>query len=708
MARALPLLRMVPCPAPPNTVDEETMVATDVGGAGPGAASTANNLGNRYRWWVGAVGFLLLFVALVASGGDGLTAAESAVLVLAVVLTELMLIVPVEHGSRGYVSLSSVFVFAAFLALGAVAAATINVVAMLIWAVVPIRASPGPPRTLRFLVFNAGQVGVASLLGGVAVWAGFGIPPDSPGDSAPGSVVLFALVAFLVNTALISGAVLLRDGAAAVRDRLWPETTRWTAISLLIATPLALFVVALADQIGLPLAVALVFASLVAVGRLIDLNLRLGQRNADLARATADLRTLNAIGQTLSATLDLDQLFAELAAQVQRVLPTDAFLVALVDREAGVLRFPFQLHGGVAQPEREEPLTGDGGIAAAAVRAGTPIVGDDTESFALRGAADGAAERRFASAVAVPMRSGDTILGALTAKSVRPDAYGPERVALLETVAGQAAVAIRNAQLFRAERAAVEAKQQFLSIVSHELRTPITSITGYSQLLRRRLVREAATGLSDRVGRTSHAEMVAVIEDQARRLDSLVNDLLNLSHLDSGHLILVEEPCDLVALVAEAVADLRAARGESEPPILVDAGDQAPIAGDPVRLRQVLDNLLSNAIKYSPLGEPVSIAVRDEPASVSLVVADRGPGIPAALLDRVLQPFFRVEGADGAAARGLGLGLAICHEIVTAHGGHLSAENAPDGGAVFRVSLPKRRDTTATAATADPVPFADG
>ncbi len=641
-----------------------------------------------YRWLVGIGGLLALAALAPALRWD----VSLGVLVAAVVLTEILLLIPVDRGTRSYISLASVFVFSAFLGFGAIAAAAIHVLALVIGALIPWRATEAmTPRTLRFLVFNGGQLALSAILSGVVVWVVYRVPLDGRGDDQPASIVLFALTYFLVNSTLVSGAVWLQLGSTVVRDRFWTETTRWTALSLVVTTPLALIVEALAERIGFLLSVALIFASLVAVGRMIDLNLRLRERNLALARATAELRTLNAVGQALSATLDLDALFEELARQVQRVVPADAFMVALVDRESGVLRFPFQIHGGVRQPAREEPLDEGQGIVGRVVRAGAPIVDGDIESFALRTergeaiAGDTMRDRWFASALAVPIRAGPETIGALCVKSHERDVYGSGRIDLLVTVAAQASVAIHNAHLFAAERAAVQAKQDFLSVVSHELRTPITSITGYSQLLKRRLVREHAAGTGVPGG--PHLEMVEVIEEQTRVLGRLVDDLLELSRLQGGRLSFVMETVNLAEIARDAVGGLPPDRSGAPPRVSLNVPVVVPVRGDEVRLQQVFDNLLSNALKYSPPGSPVTVTVEGRDGSVDVAVVDHGAGIPLEEQTRIFEPFTRAGRSD-AGDRGLGLGLSICREIITAHGGKIWVESRLGQGSVFRLRLP--------------------
>ena len=222
-----------------------------------------------------------------------------------------------------------------------------------------------------------------------------------------------------------------------------------------------------------------------------------------------------------------------------------------------------------------------------------------------------------------------------------------------------------------------QVRRDFLSNVSHELRTPLASIKA--------LVETLEDGGAETPEET--VEFMRRIRQQVDRLTSLVNELLDLSRIESGAIELVPERIDLADLVAEA-ASLLQTRAESQGVTIVrPAVDGVKIAGDRASLLRAVSNLLDNAIKYSPRGGQVTVETADEGELAALSVRDEGPGIAEQDLPRVFERFYKGEASR--TAPGTGLGLAIVKHIVRAHGGTATAGNAPGGGAVFTVRLPK-------------------
>ena len=247
---------------------------------------------------------------------------------------------------------------------------------------------------------------------------------------------------------------------------------------------------------------------------------------------------------------------------------------------------------------------------------------------------------------------------------------------------GRLAVAL-NAMLGRievafAERQASEDRlRTFLSDASHELRTPLASIRGYAELQRTGMI---AT-------EEERATAVARIEEQAARMGTLVEDLLALARLDEERV----QPTDLVELAGiarDAVADvgsLDAARAVS---LHVD-GDPL-VVGQEAKLRQVLTNLLGNAVAHTPAGTPIDVRIGVDEGDALIEVDDAGPGVPPESRDRIFERFHREAGgtARTRGPAGAGLGLAVVHGIVEAHGGTVSVGDSPAGGARFAVRLP--------------------
>jgi two-component system OmpR family sensor kinase len=243
-----------------------------------------------------------------------------------------------------------------------------------------------------------------------------------------------------------------------------------------------------------------------------------------------------------------------------------------------------------------------------------------------------------------------------------------------------------NAMLDRLERAFAERTaseerlRQFLADASHELRTPLASIRGYAELFRMGATRD------DAETRTAMRR----IEDESKRMGVLVEDLLTLARLDeapeSRRAVL-----DLAALARDAVKDAHAMAPDRR--IDLRAPHPALVSGDPHQLRQVLANLVRNALVHTPAGTPIEVTVEQDGEHVTLSVRDHGQGLPGGTSpERLFDRFWRAEGGRERGKAGAGLGLAIVGGIVHAHGGRITAMNAPGGGAVFVVRLTKQPD----------------
>ena len=227
-----------------------------------------------------------------------------------------------------------------------------------------------------------------------------------------------------------------------------------------------------------------------------------------------------------------------------------------------------------------------------------------------------------------------------------------------------------------AERQASEDRlRQFLSDASHELRTPLTSIRGYAELFRM-----GAAGRPEDL-----AKAMARIEEEAARMGVLVEDLLALARLDEMP-VTRHDPVDLEPLLHDAADDARAAARDRE--ITVTVSGPHIVAGDQSQLRQVLANLLRNAVTHTPAGSPIEISAEGDTERVRLTVRDHGPGLPEGAGENVFDRFWRAEPGRERGRAGAGLGLAIVAALVDAHGGRVSAGNAPGGGARFVIELP--------------------
>jgi two-component system, OmpR family, sensor kinase len=229
--------------------------------------------------------------------------------------------------------------------------------------------------------------------------------------------------------------------------------------------------------------------------------------------------------------------------------------------------------------------------------------------------------------------------------------------------------------------------RRFLADASHELRTPLAAIRGYAELFR--------IGAAD--DPETLARAMSRIESEARRMGVLVEDLLLLAQLDQAPEP-QRVPVDLTELVDHAADDLRVTAPDRV--VSLDRRvDDATVLGDPAQLRQLLANLTRNAMIHTPPGTPIELSLDgDGPQQLSLVVSDHGPGLPTKDREQLFERFWRAEGGRTRGRGGAGLGLAIVHAIVTAHGGNVTAGDAPGGGARFVVTLPRAVPATASQA----------
>lgn len=223
-------------------------------------------------------------------------------------------------------------------------------------------------------------------------------------------------------------------------------------------------------------------------------------------------------------------------------------------------------------------------------------------------------------------------------------------------------------------------KETLVSNVSHDLKAPLASMY------------EANAALLDEItGPLSEGQRTLIERSQQSnaRLSRMVSDLLDLSRLQGGAMTFEKTRLDLTCLVLAAVDDLKAAAEARGVTLEVEAPDgPVEVEGDQILLLRVLENLLSNAIRYSPAGESVRLTLTEDPAAATLVVDDRGPGIPDEHKAHIFERFYRV-GARVSADQGTGVGLAIAASVIAAHGGSIRVEDEPAGGARFVIEVPR-------------------
>jgi len=286
-------------------------------------------------------------------------------------------------------------------------------------------------------------------------------------------------------------------------------------------------------------------------------------------------------------------------------------------------------------------------------------------------------------ALYLPLQGADVAVGVLgwCPRDDR-DLLSLERQRLLETFANQIALALEHDSLTQeAQRILTEAETErlrssLLSAVSHDLRTPLAAIAGSASAL-----------LEQQLDGRTRTELARTIHDESDRLLRLVENLLHLTRLESGHMKVTKEWQPLDEVVGSAIHRLRTMLEFHRVETFIPS-DLGFVPLDGILIEQVLVNLLDNAVKYVPVGSAITIRARRALLGVEVAVEDRGPGLQEDERERVFDRFYRSSRVSSDRGRGAGLGLAICKAIIEAHGGKIWAEGREGGGSRFVLTLP--------------------
>lgn len=364
----------------------------------------------------------------------------------------------------------------------------------------------------------------------------------------------------------------------------------------------------------------------------------------------------------LAEVFTLDDLLWAICFQMAQML--NVRVVLLLPEQNGLA-----VRGGYP-PEDDLPL-GDWIAARSAWKDGAP-------------AGRGTSRCADASYLFVALKTGRGSIGVVGLDSERAEpVLAGEREQLFQSLADQASVAIERFNLAQEiERARIASETErlrtaLLSSISHDLKTPLASILGSATSLKYR----------ETLDETAQAELVRTIEEEAERLNRFIANLLDMTRLESGNVRPNLDTVDLGDVVGSALR--RAGKILERHRVEIGLEHELPLLRlDPVLFEQVIFNLLDNAAKYAPPGSTIAVKISKHGENIRLEIVDEGPGIPPENLERIFDPFYRVQTVDRTRA-GTGLGLAICRGFILAMNGSIAASNRQDRqGAIFTITLP--------------------
>jgi len=414
--------------------------------------------------------------------------------------------------------------------------------------------------------------------------------------------------------------------------------------------------------------------------------------DAQRARAAAEREERRAAflataGQELAASLDYEHAIATLA---RLIVPNIAEICVIDLAESdGSLRRAAVAH---RDAERERAMVVRVGevirdvpepLPSVLQQRETRIIGNVSSLVEYAGVLPD--ERR--SLLAVPMVSRGQTLGVIVAAATESKPFTQEDASLLAELSRHGSLAIDNARLYHESQQAVQAREEVLAIVSHDLRSPLNAVMLAASLLQ----------TSDRIAREDREEL-EIIDISAKRMQRLIEDLLDVTRLEGGKRLPIERaPVDVRKLFEETYEMFKSQAATSEITLQFDADDVTPVYADGHRIMQVLSNLIGNAMKFTPRGGMITFRAESRGSNVMITVADSGPGIPRENLGDIFNPYWQ---AKRTARLGAGLGLPIAKGIVESHGGQIWVQSEPGKGTKFSFTLPVVVDAPAPAATA--------
>src|SRR5262247_3474536 len=417
-------------------------------------------------------------------------------------------------------------------------------------------------------------------------------------------------------------------------------------------------------------------------------------RTDQLTRSVQELQALGEVSQALSSSLNLETVLNTIVSRAKELAGTESCTAYEYDEQAEtfVFRATHGLDDQVVDVARQMPIRRGEGIAGRMAVTREPVqISDISQSGAYTGPLrDVLLQTGTRALLGVPLLSEGHLIGGLTVNRKTPGEFSPEVIDLLKTFAGQSAVAIQNARLFREIEdksrqleVADRHKSEFLANMSHELRTPLNAIIGYSEMLQ-----EDAADL----GAEQFTDDLKKINAAGKHLLELINAVLDLSKIEAGKMELYLESFDIPSLVHDIAAVIQplAAKNSNRLDVQCPATVGA-MRADLTKVRQALFNLLSNACKFTDKGA-ITLAVAREAIdgreTMIFHVSDTGIGMTSEQLAKLFEAFSQADAATTRKYGGTGLGLALSRRLCRMMGGDVTVESESGQGSTFTIRLP--------------------
>lgn len=410
----------------------------------------------------------------------------------------------------------------------------------------------------------------------------------------------------------------------------------------------------------------------------------LQEKMSEMERRIAGLERIVKISQILNSTLSLEPLLKIIIQAATELTSTEACSIMLLDKETGELHFA-AITGSRIEEVKNIGVPLDRSVAGWVVKNGKPLlIRDVQEDARFYRQVDEHINFETRSILAVPLLVRQSVIGVMEVlNKIDEEDFTQDDIQTSSTLAAQAAIAIENARLLEKLQQAYQdlseldrLKSDFVAIASHELRTPLAVILGYVSFLRRD------------VGGTA-GEQLDIVLQSASRLRSIIDDMVNLRHIETGEAQLELEIFPVAEMVQKVIQEFEALAEANGQILTVSLGEgNIRVEADWQKIYLILANLLSNAIKFTSVGGRIHISVEQKGEEMWFAVMDTGIGIPQQSLRRIFDRFYQVDQSLSRRFPGMGVGLSITKDLVELHKGRIWVDSVESLGSRFTFVIP--------------------